>query len=376
MFRLADCAMKNACAPFVGLYRRGINFRTVTAIVIGRATRNVADDEAQMKISALLFTFVCIVVLQPAHAQSTMDPNYFDSIVSQATPVADFVGKRPTTVDAVRKVRIDRDDQQRVTRIRNFENDTLVNLGPIGAAEVRIEYAGDKEIRTYWDANGNPDTVWRICYRGLNFATEGDVHKEVFTLGEGGRRIGLQLYDHRGRPTNTYFGANSYEWTWLDDDTVIEVRSGTEKNSVVPLTHFFDFTRTRISFDERGVHWLLENIDGDGNLVNGDASNVAVVRFEYNAALNEADYSFYDAQDRITERGQFGSLPHGYARITNIFSDSGRLVEETYKDRFNQLTNNSAGFARAVYDYDANAAFMGTRFVSVDGEKVEYERPY
>lgn len=322
---------------------------------------------------AALFAFAAG---QSASAEQAPAPQFFESIVSQATPVADFVGKRETSADAAGKVRFDYDDQHRPVRLRYLVDDALRNFGLIGAAEVRIEYDNDMEIRTYWDADGNPDQVWRICYRGLNFATEGAVHKESFTLDDKGRRIALALFDSQGRATSTHFGAASYRWNWIDDDTVIEVRSGAEGASDIPLTHFFDFTRTRISFDTRGIHWLLENIDRNNDLTLGAETNVAAVRFEYNAALNEADYSFYDASDRIAERRAYGPMPHGYARITNSFTNDGRLLEEIYRDRFNQPVNNSAGFARAIYDYDENGAFVGTRFVSVAGDNVEYSRPY
>jgi len=300
---------------------------------------------------------------------------YFGTIVSQATPVVDFIGKNKTEATASQRVQFDYDDQGQLIRIRYYQNGVLTNLPRIGAAEVRIEYTGHQEVRTYWDASGNPDFLWRICYRGLNFATEGKVHKEVFTLDGKGRRVALDLFDEKDEPAETYYGSDHYSWTWLDNETVIEKRTGRNAHSI-PLTHFFDFERTRISFDDLGIHWLIENIDAEGILTNGRISKTASVRFEYNTDLNEADYSFYNAQDRIAERGAYGPMPFGFARITNTFSDDGRLLEEVYRDRFNQLVNNSAGFARAVYDYDENGTFKGTRFLSTNGDELEYRRPY
>ncbi|MEL6362066.1 MAG: hypothetical protein AAFR21_13380 [Pseudomonadota bacterium] len=314
-------------------------------------------------------------VAPPETATST---RWFRSIVSQATPVADFVGRGEFDASGSTPedgVRFSYDAQGRLIRIANYINGRPANLGSIGASAVRFEYPNGYEIRTYWDATGAADAVWRICYRGLEFSTEGTVHKEVFELDDQGRRSALRIYDKNGDPTNTHYGARDYTWVWLDDNKVIEMRQGPGVVPI-PMTHFFDFNLTRITFDGRGIHWLIENVEENGDLLSATTSGVAAVRFEYNETMNEADYSFYDADDRITERRSYGCMPHGYARITNSFGEDGRLLEEAYRDRFNQLTDNSDGFARATYDYDDQGQFVSTRFISLDGSLIDYSRPY
>ena len=328
-----------------------------------------------LRIVGLLAGVVFSGSCQTLQAEETPYTRYYSDVVSQATPVAGLIGKGVADGASDRYVKVDHDKDGRIVRAGLYVNHKLENFGRFGAAEIRIDYTDNQEIWTYWDAQGEPDSVWRICYRGLNFNTEGSVHKEVYTLDENNKRISLALFDENDNPTQTYYGAGRYDWEWQDEDTVIERRSGPDV-SFIPVSHFFDFETTRISFDQRGIHWLLENID-QGVLKPAQYSGVAAVRFEYDEQMQEADYSFYDADDRITERGDYGPMPHGFARITNRFSESGdRFLEEQYLDAFNRLTNNSAGFARAVYDFDEDGNYTGTRFLTVDGAEVEYQRPY
>ncbi len=315
-----------------------------------------------------LFITAALLLATPAYAKETA---FFTSIVSQATPNAPIIGKFPVSADAPSHLRFDYDSQGRVIQVSHFNDGDLTRNRLLGAAEVRIEYREDAEIRTYWNADGSPGTVWRICYRGLDIDAPGTVHKEVFRLDTEGRRVALELYGRNGAPPTAQLGAARYDWRWLDADTVLERRSGANDSITPPVSHYFDFALTRFSFDGRGIHWLIENVNEAGDLQEAGASGVAAVRFQYTEAGNEADMSFYDAEDRITHRRHYGAMPYGYARITYTFNNDNRAIEERYLDRENQLIDHSGGVARIVYIYDDNNAFLRSERYNAHGALVE-----
>lgn len=105
--------------------------------------------------------FVCLLSVTAAARAEIF---FVESVVSQATPVADIVTRGRVDAEAPRRLKIETDDTGRIVNIKSYRDGVLSTRSGFDAAEVRIEYPNGQEIRTYWNEKGEPDTVWRVCY--------------------------------------------------------------------------------------------------------------------------------------------------------------------------------------------------------------------
>lgn len=273
----------------------------------------------------------------------------YRDIVSQATPVADIIGRLPAQPSDTAFHVFERDPQGRVIRVTYCANGEAAPSPDINAAQIAVAYKAGIEIRSYWGADGAPATVWRIGYNGLSRNTEGGVHREIYQLDDQDRRIAMTLEAIDGGPVQTPLGQARYAWVWESPNAVVESRFD-QDGRLAAMTHFFDFRTVRILFDGLGLHERLDNLV-DGVVAPAPASGVAVATLDYDVHSRETGLAFFTAQGQAFVRRQFGDRPYGFASMRYDFDSQGRLTHIRHFGPDGELIDTSAGYAIDRYIY-------------------------
>ena len=354
-----------------------------------------------------------------------MRSEYYAVLPFWESPYIPFKGAVPIPEDVAKErihLQLDYDDRNRVTaahvkigmHYKEFEG-RFGNLY-INAPLTRITYHGNKETHTFFDRFNNQIQV------------QGNIYTKVYEKDERGRNVKLTFWDEEGNVAVDWYGNATYDWIHEPDGSIIEERRNPE-GEITPLRGQFQFLRTRMTFGYDGYFSLLQNIDGQGQLVNAECG-ASTLRYFYDGqgrflrwevydkngnkatgpshtSGEENTFYEYDLQDIIFFDGegnpamhwsgcerwhfdidQFGnriSLIHqdrngkpmnasrGYAETKMNFSDDGRfLLSQSHFDSDGEHTiHRDYGYHKIEYIRDQSGLILSINYLGTDGTPVE-----
>lgn len=251
---------------------------------------------------------------------STQSPSkkiFASNIVFRETPYSDIKGANEISKDESKSINhfeLTYDNNDRLTEIKYVLNGRLKPYYDrfVRAPQIKIEYNGDQEIRTFYNEHGHRTLV------------SGDVYEVRIKLSKKGERESLEFYDVKGNAIENDFGIAKYTWIIKDNSTVIEHRFDEEGNltrnrpgfgyiitefkfrsdvfldkmtnlgieGVRPTPDEAGVVSTQIGYDENGqfIQWL--NLDGEGKPIKG-MSQIAEIRYTPSSFI-DSDAAFID----------------------------------------------------------------------------------
>jgi len=281
---------------------------------------------------ALLFSFThpASVGAKPAPALT----QYFATLPFSETPFSPLKGIHPiSAVEAkTRKhFRFDYDHMHRPVRIAFMQGGDVVDLNDSAhyyffAPHLEIAYGTNTETRVFFDKHGNRITV------------SGDVFREVYLYDDRGYRRSLEFYGVDGEPVENSWGVARYEWSLLDDGTVIEKRYGFD-GELAELRGGFPFYEVRFHYGPNGWLALMQNFGHEGRLTL-NALNAAQDRLEFTA---NGDLLSWNVLDENGARAS-GNGP-GVARGILERDARGYEIVERYENAKGEPITNAYGFS-------------------------------
>ena len=266
------------------------------------------------------------------------------------TPFADIEGIHPLSEEQARTIKhfvLERDALGRVTEVSFRQGEAVVPLNistnaVTHAPHIRIAYAGDSEIRLFFDAKGNP-------------ALANGVFREIYTLDEAGNRTSLVFEDFDGNRTASDWGIFEYRWAVDRRGTVTEQRFD-RGGTPAPIRPGFPFYCVKLHYDQRGYLALMENYGPDCEQLTLNELNGAQDKLEYDRLGNMVAWNVYDDWERRSK----GNGP-GVARGVMEHDETGHTVREYYEDENGRIMANSYGWTDTVATFDEHGN-MTSRF--------------
>jgi len=183
-------------------------------------------------------------------AQSTQ---YFRHLLmNHMTPRMELKGLHPISVVTAERVahyKFTYNKEQKVIELINSHPSARGKhpLSDIGAYRVQIDYEDNKEIRTFYNKNGN------------QVRNKRQVAKEVFTYNKEGFKTGLTFYDEQNQAIASSWEVAEYVWIKYGDK-VIEKRYNLQGQPQV-LAPFFTLGTTMIEYGLTGLITAQYNVD-------------------------------------------------------------------------------------------------------------------
>lgn len=281
---------------------------------------------------------------------------YYADIAFRESPIEDVVGTHRLTADEARvrnHYRLAKDLSGRLISLRHALGDTTREPEPghrffNQAAETEICYVGNREVRHFRDAHGNPVTI------------RGSVAEERYELDENGFRRSLQMIGIDGEAVDNAWGIHRYQWEPQHDGSVIETRFNLAGEPVA-MRPELPFFRLRLQFGPGGWLALMSNIDAHGKLVQ-NTMNAAQDRLDYRWNGELLAWNVFDAQQQRIE----GNQP-GVARGVQSYDERGLPSVTRYEDRNGKPMKASWGSLQDRADYDRFGNLVAIRFTDSAG---------
>jgi hypothetical protein len=167
---------------------------------------------------------------------------YYRNLQYSVTPYDIEKGIHPvaaTEAKTINSYKFTYDNSCRLLSVEYVRNNILLGyLSMGGAAKITYEYAGNKQIKHYFDENNEP--------------TESvGVFKSEYTLDQNGNRIGLKFYGRYGEPVENKHRIHSWTWSILPDGMVKELKF-TLSNTETVINPFCPFYELRFTYNDKG----------------------------------------------------------------------------------------------------------------------------
>ncbi len=210
----------------------------------------------------------------------------------------------------------------------------------------RFSYAGNKEIRTFFDRFGNQ-------------ITQRKAFKEIYLKDDNGRYKTLYFEDKNGNRIENGWGIYEYQWEVENSGAIIEKR--VDKNGTgVSLRPGFEFYTIRLYYHQNGMLSLMQNIDKDGLKENN--TGVAQDKLHFDKKGRWLGWTVLDAKHRI-KRGNGPNVAKGI----NVTDEYGYERSIRYQDVDESAIINSHGFWGGKRFYDKFGNYDYTQFLDKKG---------
>lgn len=349
----------------------------------------------------LFFSVValCVFVFSASNAANAGGPQpqltqYFATLPFRETPFSTLKGIHPISAEEARTrkhFKFEYDTEGRPVRVSFMQGERVVNLNNSAnyyffAPQLRIEYGAKTETRSFFDKHGN------------RIAVSGDVFQELYRLDERGYRRSLEFYDVDGKPAENSWGVARYEWTLLDDGSVVEKRYGFD-GELAELRDGFPFYEVRFQYGPNGWLALMQNYGTESELTMNEL-NAAQDRLEYAENGDLLSWNVLDVDGNYSvgngpgvAKGVIERNAEGYEIIERYENAKGEPITNNYgfsytrklNDRFgnqiegsnysldgSQLMNSEGrGYAgwRAIYDENGRNRIM-LEFFDVERQRI------
>jgi len=249
---------------------------------------------------------------------------YYRSLQLSETPYDIEKGTHPLTTEEAKSVnsyKFTYDDSGRLLSVEFVRNNVLLGYSSMGgAAKIVYDYADNKQIKRYFNKDGES-------------IESGGVFTSEYTLDSEGRRTGLKFLDKEGAPTESRNNVHSWNWSILPDGMVRELRYNLANEEVV-MNPFCPFYELRFSYNDKGYVTRMANYMGD-TLYNCTAENcgdIGVSYFAFNPNEN-GDVESFSVYNVI---GQMSNLYWGWSKRITRFDENGYAIETEVYDQDNE----------------------------------------
>jgi len=312
-----------------------------------------------------LITLLLFMSCFTLEAQETTECQirYFASVALRESPYPVFQGIVPLAPEEAllrKHYRFTYDEQQHLTSVSFWHRDQRDEPNHTAnyfmrSSILRINYEPGREIYTYYDRFDHPISLPDETFR------------EVYTLDERGRRVGLHIENKDGDLIENRWGIARYEWSVEVDGAIVEDRFGLDGTPRTIRTGF-PFQRIRLRYEPNGLLALMQNIDAAGRLLNNE-TGVAQDRLQFDADGRWYGWRVLDADFNLKE----GNGP-GVAEGVNIPDKYGYETSLHYLDRHGKHIQGNYGFWVGRRTYDQYGNYDATWFENPEGERTINER--
>lgn len=304
----------------------------------------------------------------------------------------------------------------RITRVEYFDDGERVNNTFNNVAVIEIEYEGNTEFRTYFDAAGRPMKNDRGAYGtkilrrdGALVVTSLDRNRTPMENVDGFSSI-IYDPDYRGRnATGVYLNLEGSQVTTKDgycvstrrydhNDNVVEHANYNNDNQLI--NNADGIAITLYAYDEMNNLVRVSYCDSDHRLTE-DQYGVASyhVTFDRNGFIlmeyfrdkedrvmmdqegNVYYYRSYDNYGNLTDVRFYGTNKNliidenGFGRLRHIYDEHSRLAGSGNYDAYDQLYNDSESFCKRVFRYDDRDRVIEKDVYAVDStESVQFSK--
>jgi YD repeat-containing protein len=237
------------------------------------------------------------------------------------------------------------DNGGRLISVEFNRNDALLDYGSLGgAARITYEYKGNRQIKIYFDRNGD-----RIESSG--------VFEAEYSLDDKGRRTALKFIGKDGSPVENRNKINSYKWSVLDNGMVRELRYNLAGEEVV-LNPFCPFYELRFSYNDKGFMTRMANYKAD-TLYNCTAENCGDIGVSYFTFVpdDNGDVTQFSVFNVF---GQMSNLYWGWSKRVTKFDRNGYALETEVFDQDNEYVSGKL-IPIVQNDYDSHGALTESR---------------
>jgi YD repeat-containing protein len=314
----------------------------------------------KLRNTALLLGMAALIIAcmqacnqAPAKKSIKSGTVYYRSLLFSETPYDLERGARELTAEEAsdfNSYKFTYDDTGRLLSVEFVRGDEPLGYSSMGgAAKITYTYSDNKQIKHFFDENGQP-------------IESGGVFTYEYTLDEKGTRTGLKFFDKEGQPVENRNKIHSWVWVVLDDGMVQEKRYNLANEETI-MNQFCPFYELRFSYNDKGYVTRMANYMGD-TLYNCTAENcgdigVSYFEFEPNEFGDNLSFSVYNAS------GQMSNLYWGWSRRVSKFDENGYVLETAVFDQDNEYVGGKS-VPVTQYTYDSHGALTEARNMDKD----------
>lgn len=249
------------------------------------------------------------------------------------------------------------DDSGRLLSLEYVRNNILLSYSTmVFAAKIVYEYAGNKQIKSYFSKDNEP-------------IESAGVFKAEYSLDEKGSRTGLKFFGKYGEPVENRNKIHSFVWSVLPNGMVRELRYDITGKETV-LNPFCPFYELRFTYNDKGYVTRLANYKAD-TLYNCTAENcgevgVSYFVFEPNEQGDVEKFSVFNAT------GLTSNVYWGWSKRINKFDKNGYVLESAFFDQDDEYIGGKR-VPVTQYFYDEHGAV--TEVKNLDKDRKPYNNP-
>lgn len=242
-----------------------------------------------------------LTLAKPQHSdQAKPDKPYFRHIMFRESPYATYRGIHPVVSQEnpdVAHYEFEYDEQGRVDSISYQINERLIRRNGVWdsfiwfAPKVNIDYQDNKEIHTYYNADGKQITA------------HGNVYQAQYQLDPEGRRQTLVFFDEAGNKSESAWNIHRYEWQHKNGK-VYEKRFNLagEQQFLRPDLQFHEI---ELEYDDDGKLSFMRNLGLTGTPANNE-TGAGIDRIVYDHNGNFVRWQVYDKDANPIEGNEPG----------------------------------------------------------------------
>ncbi|MCG6189641.1 hypothetical protein [Maribellus maritimus] len=278
-----------------------------------------------MKFTHLILIMVAVIGLsscnqKPSQQSEEANVKYYRHLQFSETPWDLEQGTHPISADEAEKInnyKFTWNENDQLVSIEYNRGGVLLGYSSLRVAKVTYTYEGNKQIKHFFDENGEP-------------TQNGGASVFEYTLDENGTRIAMRFLDENGEPVENRNNIHNYKWAKLGNGMIQELRYNLAGEEVI-MNPFCPFYELRFTYDSEGYVTRMANYEAD-TLYDCTAENCGDVGVSYFLFENNenGDLLTFSVHNTV---GQLSNLYWGWAKRKNVVDENGYVVEVNMYDQ-------------------------------------------
>ena len=321
---------------------------------------NLKKNTLLLGVAALIIAGMAACNQTPAKKSIQTGTVYYRNLLFSETPWDTEKGTHelsPSEAKEVNSYKFNYDETGRLLSVEFVRGDEPLSYGSLGgAAKITYEYTDNKQIKRFYDKDGNQ-------------IESGGVFTAEYTLDDKGVRTGLKFFGQDGQPVENRNKINYYVWKILPDGKLQEKRYNLADEETV-MNPFCPFYELRFTYNDKGYVMDMANYEND-SLYNCTAENcgdigVSYFEFEPNAFGDLLSFSVYNVT------GQMSNLYWGWSRRVSKYDENGNVLETALYDQDNEYLGGKS-VPVTQYAYDSHGAVIEVK--NMDKDRIIINNP-
>jgi YD repeat-containing protein len=316
-----------------------------------------------MKFKSLFFMVAIVLGMsactqKPATSEQD-NVKYYKQLLFSETPWDLERGSHPVSAEEAKTVnnyKFTWNEDGTLASVEYNRNGVLLGYSNLRAAKITYTYEGNKQIKHFYDENGEP-------------TSSGGVFALEYTLDDSGMRTALRFLDENGEGIENRNNIHNYVWSKLPDGMIRELRYNLAGEETI-MNPFCPFYELRFTYDSNGFVTRMANYQAD-TLYDCTAENcgdvgVSYFTFENNEKGDLLSFSVHSST------GQLSNLYWGWAKRQNTVDENGNVVETIMFDQDNEyLGGKNIPVTQNIYDEHGSVI----KSISMDADKNVLNNP-